>query len=445
MGGKELKSSVNTRDNIMDFLIRLETFLSNTEAPNEIQIRLRLEKLEAKWHEFEEIQSAIEGTEEYEENIDQYRQVRADFEDKYFDVRAGLESRLPREVAQNTDRTVVEPAAPGEIRNVHSYVRLPPINLPEFNGHYENWLAFHDTFKALIDSTQELSNIQKFHYLRASLKGEALKLIDSFPMSDANYKVAWDSLVARFSNKYLLMKRHLNALFEYPRMRKETAIGIHELIDCFERNTKILDQLGEQTSGWGAMLTHLMVSKLDDTSQKRWEEHATGVEEPCFPVLIEFLKRQTRVLDAVSVDQLCSTASSSSSTNSFKSVKVSVNSATENFLPNCMVCNEQHYISRCPSFNGLPLDERLNFTNSKHLCSNCLGRNHLARDCPSKYRCRTCSKKHHSLLHPGFPGSGSTSSTSTSDLATLTDTPTFGGTSNSGNPGSNSDPTFHLM
>ncbi|XP_062538989.1 uncharacterized protein LOC134207281 [Armigeres subalbatus] len=444
MGGKKLESSITARDNIMDFLIRMDKYLQNTEAPSELHLKLRLEKLEAKWNEFEKIQSEIEGTEEYEENIDQHRQVRGDFEEKYFEVRAGLEGKLPREIQQTANQNVPAAATGGEHNNVHTYVRLPQINLPEFDGHYEKWLAFHDTFKALIDSSPELGDIQKFHYLRASLKGDALKLVDSFPMSDANYRVAWDSLVARFSNKYLLMKRHLNALFEYPKMRKESASSIHELIDCFERNTKILDQLGERTSGWGAILTHLMVSKLDDISQKRWEEHASSVEEPRFPVLIEFLKKQTRVLDAVSVDQRLSTSSSSFSTNTYKyrPAKVSVNSATEKTLPNCMICNEQHYITQCPSFNGLPLDKRLQFTNSKRLCSNCLGRNHLARDCPSKYRCRTCSKKHHTLLHPGFPGSGSISSVSTADMALRTATPsTSSGAPNSGNSGSSSVPT----
>ncbi|XP_062557054.1 uncharacterized protein LOC134221904 [Armigeres subalbatus] len=241
MGGKKLESSITARDNIMDFLIRMDKYLQNTEAPSELHLKLRLEKLEAKWNEFEKIQSEIEGTEEYEENIDQHRQVRGDFEEKYFEVRAGLEGKLPREIQQTANQNVPAAATGGEHNNVHT--------------------------------------------------------------------VAWDSLVARFSNKYLLMKRHLNALFEYPKMRKESASSIHELIDCFERNTKILDQLGERTSGWGAILTHLMVSKLDDISQKRWEEHASSVEEPRFPVLIEFLKKQTRVLDAVSVDQRLSTSS----------------------------------------------------------------------------------------------------------------------------------------
>ncbi|XP_058826908.1 uncharacterized protein LOC131686914 [Topomyia yanbarensis] len=396
---------IHTRDGIMDFLLRTERFLKSSEQLDEDQIKFRLEKLEVKWSEFEEVQSEIEGCEEYESNVDEHRNVRADFEERYFAVRAGLVKKLPRSTGQVSAQNSSDCLDPA---NVHTYVRLPQINLPEFDGNYEKWLPFHDTFRALIDSSPQLSNIQKFHYLKAALKGDALRLVDSFPMSDANYRVAWDGLVSRFSNRYLLKKRHLNALFEYPKIKKASAAGLHDLIDCFERNTQILDQLGEATSGWGAMLTHLMVSKLCDSAQVQWEEHVSQNDDPSFKMLIAFLKTQTRVLDAVLVDQRTSSSNSGPSTTDGKvhSIKLSVNAATETTGPNCMACSEQHFLSRCPSFNNLAVDERLQLTNSKRLCSNCLGRNHLARDCPSKYRCRTCSRKHHTLLHPGFPGSG---------------------------------------
>ncbi|XP_062541022.1 uncharacterized protein LOC134209057 [Armigeres subalbatus] len=181
-------------------------------------------------------------------------------------------------------------------------------------------------------------------------------------MSDANYRVAWDGLVARFSNNYLLKKRHMNALFEYPRIKKESAVALHDLIDCFERNTKILDQLGEKTNGWGAMLVHLMVSKLDEITQKRWEENVAPEKEPTFTSLVQFLKKQTRVLDAVSVDQHIFVPTTSSPHNSFKPrmAKVSVNSATENFSSNCFACQDKHWISRCPAFAKLPVDKGCN-------------------------------------------------------------------------------------
>ncbi|XP_058456570.1 uncharacterized protein LOC131433967 [Malaya genurostris] len=217
-------------------------------------------------------------------------------------------------------------------------------------------------------------------------------------------------------------------------MKKASAAGIHDLIDCFERNTQILDQLGETTSGWGAMLTHLMVSKLSETIQVQWEEHVSQKDEPSFKMLVTFLKTQTRILDAVFVDQRIFSTSVTSSAVGSKShpTKLSVNSATETSGPNCIACSEQHFLSRCPSFNKLPVDKRLQLTNSKRLCSNCLGRNHLARDCPSKYRCRTCSKKHHTLLHPGFPGSGSTATSTSSQDDNSASPSTSGVTPNSG-------------
>lgn len=399
---RKYKGLLRSRDGIIEFVERIERFLKCTKEFDEQALKIRMEKLEQKWDEFEDLQNDIEGMEDSEEIMPEHKHLRAAFEEKYFEVRAGLARTLHEiDATSSTTNAHTNPTP-----NVQASVRLPQINLPEFDGNFQNWLPFHDTYVALIDSSTELTDIQKFHYLRASLKGDALKLIDSYSMSEANYRVAWEMLVERFSNNYLLKKRHLNTLFEYPRIKKESASALHELIDCFERNTKILDQLGEKTNGWGAMLVHLMVSKLDEVIQKRWEENVTPDREPSFRFLVEFLKKQTRVLDAVSVDQHIFSTTTSSVGNKARPAKVSVNSATENTPPNCFACNEKHWITRCSTFANLPVDKRLQLTNSKRLCSNCLGRNHLARDCPSRFRCKTCSKKHHSLLHPGFPGSG---------------------------------------
>jgi hypothetical protein len=69
-------------------------------------------------------------------------------------------------------------------------VKLPTLELLSFSGQYTEWTAFHDTFSSLIEKNDQLSGVQKFHYLKSCLKGEAGKVIESLTISNENYKFA---------------------------------------------------------------------------------------------------------------------------------------------------------------------------------------------------------------------------------------------------------------
>lgn len=56
-------------------------------------------------------------------------------------------------------------------------VKLPRIELPTFDGNYEEWTAFYDAFISLIHNNSNLSNVNKMHYLRSSLQGTAFAMI----------------------------------------------------------------------------------------------------------------------------------------------------------------------------------------------------------------------------------------------------------------------------
>ncbi|XP_055615325.1 uncharacterized protein LOC129761616 [Toxorhynchites rutilus septentrionalis] len=89
--GKKTKAKTHVRDGIMDFIHRLKDFLQKPGPIDGNQMKIRLEKLEEKWKEFEEIQCEIEFSEEQEENMELHSQVTTEFEEKYFEERAGLE------------------------------------------------------------------------------------------------------------------------------------------------------------------------------------------------------------------------------------------------------------------------------------------------------------------------------------------------------------------
>ena len=69
----------------------------------------------------------------------------------------------------------------------------------------------------------------------------------------------------------------------------------------------------------------------------------------------------------------------------------------------CTACESTaHLIWRCEKLANSSLRERKLLVKQKRLCFNCLGLGHEVKACPSKARCRTCAKLHHSLLHPSL-------------------------------------------
>ncbi|KAI8441259.1 hypothetical protein MSG28_014900 [Choristoneura fumiferana] len=52
-------------------------------------------------------------------------------------------------------------------------VKLPRITIPTFSGKYTEWMSFRELFVSLIHNNKEIDNVQKLHYLKANLTGEA--------------------------------------------------------------------------------------------------------------------------------------------------------------------------------------------------------------------------------------------------------------------------------
>lgn len=82
--------------------------------------------------------------------------------------------------------------------------KLPKITIPTFFGNYSERTTFHDLFTSMVHKNEALDNVQKLHYLKSHLKGEAEQLIRHTPISDAYYGQCWSMLEKRYSNKTYL-------------------------------------------------------------------------------------------------------------------------------------------------------------------------------------------------------------------------------------------------
>lgn len=74
--------------------------------------------------------------------------------------------------------------------SVVEHVRLPQIKLQTFDGNIDEWLSFRDLYTSLIHLKADLPDVEKFHYLKGCLAGEANSLIDPLAITNTNYQVA---------------------------------------------------------------------------------------------------------------------------------------------------------------------------------------------------------------------------------------------------------------
>jgi len=77
-----------------------------------------------------------------------------------------------------------------------------------------------ETFEALIVTNNALSNIQKFHYLTASLKGDAKGVINNLQITNENFSVAWKLVTQRYNKQRLISMMHAKNLCCLPAVKK---------------------------------------------------------------------------------------------------------------------------------------------------------------------------------------------------------------------------------
>ena len=210
---RKLRGLKNRKRSIITSVASIRTFVANYEAERDkCEVAVRLENLMELWKEFNTVQAELEMIEEDNEVLDAYLKERTEFERAYYRVKGTLvllnQSNSPT-VARNSIGSSNDNAG-------QTHIKLPDIKLPVFSGEYESWLNFHDLFISLVHSSTSLSTIQKFYYLRSSLAGEALKLIQSIPISHDQYSVAWNLLISHYQNLRRLKRTYVQSLFEFP-------------------------------------------------------------------------------------------------------------------------------------------------------------------------------------------------------------------------------------
>lgn len=403
----KLKEFQKKRENLKRSLVIFEKFVfSLDDQPNELQkieLELRLNKIKDILMEFDDIQDEIERLSSSEHIEDE---ERSNFEEQYFKVsgRANFLLAKPKPSVEVTE---------GKRKQS---IKLPPIRLPTFSGDYESWLEFRDTYKSLVHNNTDIDNVNKMHHLKSVLKDNAAEVVHRLQVTEENYEIAWQLLCSRYDNERLLTNSHITALFNTQVITRESHESIRQLIDNFTKNLLSLESLNEPVKQWDSLIIYIASSKLDSTTRRKWEEYIPSLNNITFDNFITFLRDRADLLETM---QATGTAPSSSRYNtsatsskdaaygktlrrpkeqSLLTMNKQIDSSQTKVSTVCPKCNGDHLLRTCDSFLKLTTDQKAEKVSQWNVCFNCLRPGHYAIKC-WRGRCKTCNRKHHTLLH----------------------------------------------
>ena len=276
-----------------------------------------------------------------------------------------------------------------------STCKLPKLELEVFRGDPLLWQSFWDLYHHAIHENTDLSDIDRFNYLKRYLGGPAFETVSGLSLNSVNYQEAIKILKNRYGNPRILISAHMDTLIGMPKVKnKENIKALRKLYNDVENCIRNLNSLSLHVSSYGMLLIPLLKDKLPDELNmivaRKFGSDVWKVDK-----LLEFLNEELIALEN------CSSLSKSS----FERKK---NISTASSLLNqtsasktCLYCDSTGHIpSRCKSVTNV--SSRKEMIKQKGRCFICLNSGHLARFCPSTYRCNKCNKgRHHvSICEP---------------------------------------------
>ena len=303
---------------------------------------------------------------------------------------------LAAEPAQLKKDTANQAIDTSQSRDTHNFSRLPKLTLPTFNGSALQWQTFWDSFTAGVDSNPNLSNIQKFAYLRAQLEGDAARVISGFPLTDRNYVESVAVLKERFGQQFKLVDAHMEALLNVPAPSNNLS-SLQSFYDTIQSHTRSLSALGTSSDSYGTLLTTVILNKLPaDTKARMAQDHYNtewNINELMSSILKEIHVFEAGQHSGRKTHPISTTSSFHMTTNK------GMTRERPKKEPTCVFCKGMHRPNQCTTISSPK--ECLTIIKNAGLCFNCLAR-HRVSQCTSKFTCRDCHKKHHTSLFHAF-------------------------------------------
>jgi len=289
---------------------------------------------------------------------------------------------------------------------------LPRMELPTFDGKYTSYAHFRAEFISVVSDNENLNDTHKLKYLKNCLNKEALNLIRHLRNEEANYSLALSILDDRYQCVKTNIKYHCNELLNLPSVQGKNSESIRHFCDKYTSHFNTLKTVDPDDIFEHIYACYLM-SKLDANLRLDVERKYSNKKEFLTTKdIVSVLSNIAKDLESANFTQ-----KSLESTHKPQNKRTVLVSSIDSSNATCFLCQKEHIIYNCPTFLNKNPSDRFKIVKKHNRCTNCL-RNHTLSKCESKFVCKTCKKKHHTLLHFGDTAYKCTTSNTASENTT---------------------------
>ncbi|XP_036148445.1 uncharacterized protein LOC118647509 [Monomorium pharaonis] len=365
-------------------------------------VEARLAGLEKYWLTFESQHETL--LREHWDTLSEDDYVTGDFisivEEAYY-VNKGILNDFAAQAARSGEASTSSTTTVTVSEGTSHRTTLPRIQLPQFSGKYNEWNSFRDLFLSIMGQDVSTSSVEKLHYLKTCLKGEAALLIRNVPTTAENFERAWNTLVRRFENKRLLVRSFLSKFLALHRIKGESASELSNLYNRVRSTVDSLESIGRPVTSSEDFFVHSIVELLDPHLRREWENSINdSTDPPSYIELQRFIESRLQTLEALqpSKSEIGGTKTGSTAARQSRTLHTRQQEVKRG---RCSMCRQDHFTMACDTYKSKTAVERKKLVEAKDLCVNCLGR-HKVSECASTKRCASCNEQHHSTMHDAF-------------------------------------------
>ena len=353
-----------------------------------------------------EAYEAVTGNTDVDAKIEEVEDRMRENEERYIDFKHLIKEKFPPAVvAAAINNITVQQAAqqsapPPPPQQQH--IRLQEVKIPQFSGERIEYPRFISMFTNNVHDRNDLSDVAKLTLFTSLLKGDALKRVESYPITPENYKVVRDVIETEYGKKDLIIDDHLKKLFQLMTAPPAASDAVFQtLYIATSSQARALKALGHNEDTIKSTLLTLLPDKMPSDMKLQWYRTINNkqLSNISLQELYDFIELELSVrarfkastgldtqVQKTSQDQHHHHKQKGKAT--MAALHVGANS-TDVVLP-CMFCSSKNHKSgQCPR----SIEERKTQFAKQSRCYRCAKKGHGVKTCTRT--CAHCWEPHH--------------------------------------------------